>query len=46
MFVRTAVSGVRSSCDASATSRRWAPTELSSAVSIALNWVARRPSSS
>ena len=46
MFVRAEVSGVRSSCEASATSRRCAPTELSSAASIALNCVASRPSSS
>ena len=34
--MRTAVSGVRSSCEASATRRRCAPTERSSAASIAL----------
>ena len=45
-FVRAAVSGVRSSCEASATRRRCAPTDFSSAASIALNRVARRPSSS
>ena len=45
-FVRTAVSGVRSSCDASATRRRCAPTEPSSAASIALKRAASRPSSS
>ena len=46
MFVRRLVSGVRSSCDASETSRRWASTESSSAASIVLNATARRPSSS
>ena len=36
MFVRMLVSGVRSSCDASATSWRWAPADRSSDASIAL----------
>ena len=45
-FVRAAVSGVRSSCDASATRRRCAPTDVSSAASIALKRLASRPSSS
>ena len=43
MFVRRLVSGVRSSCDASATSWRCAARERSSASSIALNARASRP---
>ena len=46
MFVRRLVSGVRSSCDASATSWRWARFESSSPASIELKLVARRLSSS
>ena len=46
MFVRRLVSGVRSSCDASATSWRWASRERSSAASIVLNAAPRRPISS
>ena len=53
MFVRRLVSGVRSSCEASATSWRWAATEASSAAterprrsSIVLKLEARRLSSS
>ncbi len=53
MLVRRLVMGVRSSCEASATSWRWActeassaPIERSSASSIALKLAARRPSSS
>ena len=53
MFVRRLVTGVRSSCEASATSWRWACTESSSALtdcssasSIALKLLARRPISS
>ena len=53
MFVRRLVTGVRSSCEASATSWRWASTEASSAFierssasSIALKLLARRPISS
>ena len=42
MFVRTLVSGVRSSCDASATSWRWARVDSSSAPSIVLK-LAREP---
>ncbi len=46
MLVRSVASGVRSSCEASATSRRWAASERSSAASISLKLAARRPSSS
>ena len=46
MFVRRLVSGVLSSCDASATSCRCARVDFSSAPSIALKLAARRPSSS
>ncbi len=46
MFVRRHVSGVRNSCDASATSCRWARFESSSPASIVLKLVARRLSSS
>ena len=53
MFVRRLVTGVRSSCEASATSWRWACTDASSALierssasSIALKLLARRPISS
>ena len=45
-LARIEVSGVRSSCEASATSWRWASREASSAPSIALNDAARRPGSS
>ena len=45
-LVRSEVSGVRSSCEASATSRRCARWESSSASSIVLNAPARRASSS
>ena len=45
-LVRSEVSGVRSSCDASATSRRCARCEASSASSIVLNAPASRDSSS
>ena len=45
-FVRRLESGVRSSCEASATSCRWEATELSSASSVVLKLRARRPSSS
>ena len=45
-FVRSDVSGVRSSCEASATSWRCARCERSSASSIVLNEVARRETSS
>ena len=45
-LARIEVSGVRSSCEASATSWRWASREASSAPSIALNAAARRPGSS
>ena len=41
MFVRAAVSGVRSSCDASATSRRWRPTDSSSAASMRVEAASR-----
>ena len=46
MFVRRLVKGVRSSCEASATKRRWLRAESSSAASIVLKLPARRPSSS
>ena len=46
MFVRRLVSGVRSSCEASATKRRWLRAESSSAASMVLKLPARRPSSS
>ena len=46
MFVRTLVSGVRSSCDASATSWRCARVDSSSAASIVLKLAASRLSSS
>ena len=46
MFVLRLVSGVRSSCEASATSCRCARLESSSAASIVLKLVASRPSSS
>ena len=46
MFVFRLVSGVRSSCEASATSCRCARLESSSAPSIVLKLVASRPSSS
>ena len=46
MFVFRLVSGVRSSCEASATSCRCARLEPSSAASIVLKLVASRPSSS
>ena len=46
MLVRSVASGVRSSCEASATRRRWADSERSSAASISLKLAARRPSSS
>ena len=42
MFVRTLVSGVRSSCEASATSWRWARVDSSSAASIVLKLAASR----
>ena len=45
-LARIEVSGVRSSCEASATSWRWASREASSAPSIALKAAARRPGSS
>ena len=45
-LARIDVSGVRSSCEASATSWRWASREASSAPSIALKAAARRPGSS
>ena len=46
MFVRSDVIGVRSSCDASATSWRWAAIEPSSVSSIALKCCASSPTSS
>ena len=46
MFVRRLVIGVRSSCEASATSWRWAATERSSVSSIALKCAASSPISS
>ena len=46
MLVRSVASGVRSSCEASATSRRWAASERSSASIISLKLAASRPSSS
>ena len=46
MLVRTLVRGVRSSCDASATSWRWARVDSSSAASIELKLAASRLSSS
>ena len=46
MFVCRLVSGVRSSCDASATKRRCVSIDSSSAASIVLNAVPSRPSSS
>ncbi len=46
MLVRALVSGVRSSCEASATRRRWERAESSSASSIVLNAEASRESSS
>ena len=46
MFVRRLVIGVRSSCEASATSWRWAATERSSVSSIALKCSASSPTSS
>ena len=46
MFVCRLVSGVRSSCDASATKRRCVSIDSSSAPSIVLNAVPRRASSS
>ena len=46
MFVRRLASGVRSSCDASATSWRCASTDRSSASRVVLNDRVRRPSSS
>src|SRR5438552_5295774 len=45
-LVRAEASGVRSSCEASATSWRWALTDLASASSIVLKATANRPSSS
>ena len=46
MFVRSEVTGVRSSCEASATSRRWAAIDPSSVSSIALKRAASSPTSS
>ncbi len=46
MFVRSDVIGVRSSCEASATSWRWEAIERSSVSSIALKCVASSPTSS
>ena len=46
MFVRSDVIGVRSSCEASATSWRWAATDRSSVSSIALKCAASSPTSS
>ena len=46
MLVRSVASGVRSSCEASATSRRCAASERSSAAIISLKLAASRPSSS
>ena len=46
MLVRRLVTGVRSSCDASATSRRCAATEPSSVSSMVLKRAAIRPTSS
>ena len=46
MLVRSAVTGVRSSCEASATSWRWAAIEPSSVSSIALKRAASSPTSS
>ena len=45
-FVRTLVSGVRSSCPASSTSRRWSSRDAASAPSIPLKAAPRRPTSS